>query len=115
MGVDLALSPIDNACATMASLGFLCFNRLDTDRDYRLQDAVRAIAKTDGTNGQIWGTYQDDGLDRSGEDAYGEPLMSLPAVKLLAARHDDMSEWNRAVWAFLEAMPPETPVVLYWH
>jgi hypothetical protein len=52
------------------------------------------------------------------QDPYGQPLTWLPAGEL-ATLHDDetvQDNWlNQAAWAYLRQMPPDWPVVLYWH
>jgi hypothetical protein len=58
---------------------------------------------------------EQDGLKQDDKDRYGEPLTfttselldELPAI-------EDISQWNRAVLAFLFSLPPETKIVLYW-
>ncbi len=52
------------------------------------------------------------------EDAFGQPLRWVFADALAELRLlEDVSTvaHNRAVWAYLGALPPDARVVLYWH
>lgn len=61
------------------------------------------------------GHYEDAGLRFDEKDRYGQPLTyttsarirSLPTVA-------EISDWNRAVLAFLLALPIDRRIVLYW-
>lgn len=62
-----------------------------------------------------------DGNTEYGEmrtDKYGEPLLTIPARALYAAyrEHVGITEdaYNRAIWAFLGALPPATRIALHW-
>jgi hypothetical protein len=49
---------------------------------------------------------------------YGDRLMWTTPRRLLTLKdHEAVQDnWrNRAVWSYLASMPPEWPVVLYWH
>lgn len=49
---------------------------------------------------------------------YGEGLKWTTAKALLTLKdHESVQDnWmNRAVWKYLEQMPPDWPIVLYWH
>lgn len=51
-------------------------------------------------------------------DPYGGPLQWVSAGALVSlADHPAVKDvWkNRAAWAYLEQMPADWPVVLYWH
>ena len=51
-------------------------------------------------------------------DAYGTPLHYALAGSLAQLRREpavDGSPTNRAIWAYLAALPPMTKVALYWH
>ncbi len=61
------------------------------------------------------GHYEDDGLRFDENDRYGQPLTFTTPEELESLRHlEDIAQWNRAVLAFLLALPPETRIVLYW-
>ncbi|KXK08790.1 MAG: hypothetical protein UZ21_OP11001000345 [Microgenomates bacterium OLB22] len=65
---------------------------------------------------RLWvGVYTDEGLQMTREDAYGEELMWLYAHELLATLSLCVrNRWNKAIMAFIKAIPPETPIILYW-
>lgn len=51
-------------------------------------------------------------------DPYGEKMRYMtPEVLLLVKDHEAVTDnWrNRAVWDYLAKMPPNWPIVLYWH
>lgn len=51
------------------------------------------------------------------EDSYGDRVKSVLAADLVAKIKPD-AEWtprNRAIWAYLGALPEGTRIVLYWH
>lgn len=52
------------------------------------------------------------------ESPYGERLKFTTAGDLLALKdHDAVQDnfLNRAVWKYLAEMPPDWPIILYWH
>lgn len=51
------------------------------------------------------------------EDAFNEPLTWCTAEQLYALRtpSDGEHSWSHAIMAFIRALPPSTPIVLYWH
>lgn len=66
-------------------------------------------------NGIKVGHYEDDGLKFDEKDRYGQPLTFTTPEQLESLRHvEDIAEWNRAVIAFLLALPAGTRIVLYW-
>lgn len=48
-------------------------------------------------------------------DAFGRPLTFVTAEQLRALRVEGTSPWNRALKSLIDALPPATPIVLYWH
>src|SRR5262249_4552960 len=61
------------------------------------------------------GAYEDDGLQFTDRDRGGHPLTftTPPDLRSLSIPLD-LSPWNRAVLAFLLALPDEARIVLYW-
>lgn len=57
--------------------------------------------------------YHDEGLKEETTDCYGQPLTYVLAGELAAVKHG-RTRWEPA-WAYLRALPPRTPVVLWWH
>jgi hypothetical protein len=61
------------------------------------------------------GHYEEDGLRYEATDRHGEPLTFTTPAELRSLRvPDEISPWNRAVLAFLLALPPDARVILYW-
>jgi hypothetical protein len=61
------------------------------------------------------GHYEEDGLKFTETDRYGHALTFTTPEQLQALRNvEDVTEWNRAVLAFLLALPSDTRIVLYW-
>ncbi len=61
------------------------------------------------------GVYQDTGLAFTDADRSGRPLTFTTPADLARLRvPDDVAPWNRAVLAFLMALPPDTRIVLFW-
>lgn len=96
-----------------ASEPILCSERHRIDwRDYELFDRIRADAVPLGL-GAYW--YDVDGLEEILVDPYGSPLTYLAAGTL--ARHlkdAPLKGFDAATRAYVEHLPPETKVVLYW-
>jgi hypothetical protein len=66
-------------------------------------------------NGMKVGHYEDDGLKFHEKDRYGQPLTYTTPERLQSLRNlEDIGDWNRAVLAFVLALPPGTRIVLYW-
>lgn len=89
------------------------------DRDPRLlslfsKDAQPCLVRPLPTGVKV-GHYEDDGLKFDEKDRYGQPLTFTTPEQLEPLRHvEDIAEWNRAVLAFLLALPPGTRIVLFW-
>ena len=89
------------------------------DRDPRLlsllsNDAVPCLVQPLPVGLKV-GHYEDDGLKFDEKDRYGQALTFTTPMQLQALREvKEISEWNRAVLAFLLVLPPDTKIVLYW-
>jgi hypothetical protein len=92
---------------------------LRLDRDGRLlaqlaSDAEPCLVQA-LTPGLKVGHYEDDGLRWEEVDRQGKLLTFTTPADLRRLRvPDDLSQWNRAVLAFLLALPPDSRIVLYW-
>jgi hypothetical protein len=61
------------------------------------------------------GVYEDEGLAWRETDRQGQPLTFTTPGDLRQLRlPDDLNPWNRAVLAFLLALPAESRVILFW-
>jgi len=121
MGLDLILVPIRYDRINW----WLATNRLDTDRDYNLYEQIAEHGRTtpikrlpaprplpEKTHFE-W--YEDEGLKIRKDDPYGSPLTMLTAGELAQADTSQSSAWNKAVWEMIRNLPPDTPIVLWWH
>jgi hypothetical protein len=83
------------------------FTQLAPDSDSRLVQPLPADLKV--------GHYEDEGLRWDMTDRQGHPLTFTTPAELRRLRvPDDLAPWNRAVLAFLLALPPDARIVLYW-
>ena len=66
-------------------------------------------------DGLTVGSYEDEGLRYIDADRNGHHLtFTTPADLRRLVVPDDAAPWNRAVLAFLLALPPDTRLVLLW-
>jgi hypothetical protein len=98
---------------------FLATAGLRFDKDEALFAQLAADASpclvTSMASGLKLGHCEDEGLKWSETDRYGNPLTCTTSVDLKRLRVPaDVAPWNRAVLAFLLALPPEARIVLYW-
>ncbi|MGD2065618.1 MAG: hypothetical protein PVI43_00430 [Candidatus Bathyarchaeota archaeon] len=113
MGVSLTL--VVNAFVKDDNLP-LAYERLLTDRDYDMQDSIRNCGVVEFRQGRKLHWYDDEGLEDTDKDNYGDRLTSTRA-KLIA---DAMAKYklspkNRAVMEYMKALPPDTEIFLWWH
>lgn len=120
MGIDLRLLPFD-------AEGEINFSHtvLSCSRRYELFDLIGEIENQVGSNvPDHFSTFvsRKDNLDSHYDDTqdtpYGEPLKYIPAKALKPfAAHDAVKDnWrNRAIWAYLNCLPDDTKVALFWH
>lgn len=92
---------------------------LRLDRDPRLlsllsKEAVPCLVQPLPAGLKV-GHYEDDGLKFAEKDRYDQELTFTTPEQLQGVREiEEISEWNRAVLAFLFALPPDTKIVLFW-
>jgi hypothetical protein len=89
------------------------FDRLRLDfQNYEAFDRLKAeaVPLNDGVD---W--YEYEGLRHRATDDYDQPITYLAAHTL--ARHlaaEPLVGWDQAVLNFLQTLPPDTKVVLWW-
>ena len=89
------------------------------ERDFGLfsrlsKDAVPCLVHPVSPDLKV-GCYDDEGLVYRQIDRQGEPLTWItPAELAKLTVPDEVSPWNRAVLAFLTALPHDARIVLYW-
>ena len=99
----------------------LACTSLDLTRHYALFEQLPGYNRDDKLN--LDGTvvdfdvevYEDRGIKPRRTDSYGAPLRWVAAGELAKVKTDETSPWNKAVFAFIQALPPETEIVIYWH
>jgi hypothetical protein len=61
------------------------------------------------------GIYEERGLTYTDVDRYGHPLTFTTPMNLRRFRiPEEIEPWNRAILAFLLALPADARIVLYW-
>jgi len=53
--------------------------------------------------------------EKTRTDAYGCELTFLYANELRELQVEDGDFWNKAIMAFINALPGNTPIILFWH
>ena len=92
---------------------------LRADRDPRLlsvfsTEAVPCIVQP-LPEGLKVGHYEDGGIRFDDKDRHGRPLTFTTPQQLKTLRDiEEINEWNRAIVAFLLALPADTKIILYW-
>jgi len=126
MGVDLTVCPVrwDN------THWWLLHERISFDRNYELfaqmgltgvedeagNDIVAVMEDSPVPEGKRVEVYGDEGIEVCTTTPYGDPLTFVRAKEFRKVKTDKtIGKWNLAVIRFLRALPPETPVVLWWH
>lgn len=122
MGLDLTLLPLRGP-QEMGDTSVLCHDRLTFERDYEIFGQL-----TDCDEGnkptiialpippQMWiKTYEDGGIERRRNDKYGTALTFVYSQQLKVLRvGEDAAPKNRAIKAFVDALPDDTPIILLW-
>lgn len=114
MGINLAISAAPYETN-------LAYSRLDFQgRFYGLWDAIHDLAID--SEPIMW--YGDDGLETCDRNPYGDPIQKILAKDLVRAIHTYRTEthpdsswgpWDLAIVAFVEALPENTFVYLWFH
>lgn len=118
MGSDLSLLPLRGPDQLVrVSVG--CLDRLSFDRDYEIFGQLidsfgdKPTIQVNSIPPQMW--VEGAGIARTRVDGYGNKLTFVYAQQLKRLLvPSDASPWNRAIMAFIEALPDDTPIILYW-
>lgn len=119
MGVDLALLPFDFESDRFS----FSHTVLNTERRKDLWEEIARLeskAVPDGFNSYVSRNddYEESHYGETLETPYGDRLTYVLASDLLAFwDHPGVKdeEKNRAVWAYLNCLNPQTKVALFWH
>jgi hypothetical protein len=112
MGVDVAFYPVDFG---EDETGFSSFSLLGLERRRELWEPLTNVPSYPCKS--LTGHIGDEFGDRK-EDCYGTSLRYAFAADLMALNdHKSVQDnpKNRAVWAYLAALPSEAKVVIWWH
>lgn len=116
MGVDLRLLPFDCDQGEFAYSHTL----MEVGRNYDLHDKIRRLRSMPVPKGfTSFCARGKDGEPTYGvtlKTPYGEPLEYVLAGELSTIKLPvDTRHGPRAVWAYLNELPPQTKIALYWH
>lgn len=125
MGLSLNIFPVVGA--PMGAPGaerFYCFERLNFQDDSEFFDQITrrydctrkpaVITRHPIPNGSKIVIYEEEGIVETCGDMYGDELTFVYAKELKALKVSDTTEWNRAVMAFVRALPDDTIIFLMW-
>ncbi len=124
MGVDLTMLPLDCDREADEHGPALQFSRsvLGVERRRELWPLIEKLEQDEVSSSfsSFMGTGQDGehGYGNTTETPYGNPLKWARAgdlAKLATNQAVTNDAKNRAVWAYLSALEPDTKVALYWH
>lgn len=109
-----------------------CYSRLEFHQDYRIFGQLTSLWRNDHRTdipkkpairprpvpeGAEVFTYEENGLHKRRNCPSGNtPLTYVTARQLKQLRIPrDASPWNKAIKAFVDTLPPNTPIILWWH
>ncbi len=116
MGMDLQVlaSHFRELRGELLPTAALRFDR-DAELFAQLMPDSRPLLVHDMPPGLAVGIQEDDGIKYVTTDRYGKGLTFTTGRDLRLLRvPGEVDHWNRAVLAFLLALPLETRIVLYW-
>ena len=116
MGIDLKVL-VSNVRERRGEMLPTAVLRLDRDAGLfeRLTPAADPCLVRPLPAGLTVGVREDDGLRYTDADRSGNRLTyTTPAGLRRLAVPDDLADWNRAVLAFLFALPADARIVLFW-
>lgn len=116
MGVDLTLLP------TLSEESSVAHTQINLERRRELWDPICALPTRSFAGGLRCYLALNESGDRSYgtllQDPYGEGIKYVRAGDLCKLKdHEGVQDnpLNRGAWAFLEHLPPDWRVGLYWH
>lgn len=124
MSVELILYPLRGP-SVLNNTKVLCFDRLGFDQDYRIFGQLKDISGGKDNKPviqpkpipvQMWvQMYEDEGIDETREDRYGDELTFVYAQQLKKLEvPEDADPKNKAIKAFIDELPNDTPIILQW-
>ena len=114
MGIDLTIVIEEFKPSFSKDMGYvLGHNTLSISRDYDLFRGINALTLCE-LDIPLY-QYDDEGLRKIEECAYGAPLQYVTAGSLSRILVKSENQWDWGVGMFLDTIKPETRIVLYWH
>lgn len=114
MGIDLTIIIEGYDPLFSKSMGHVLGNNtLEISRDYDLFDKINALDLRE--LGLALYQYDDEGLRKIKECAYGAPLQYVTASSLSRVLVKSSNQWDRGIGMFLDTIRSQTRIVLYWH
>ncbi len=129
MGLSLTVLPLKDH-KELFSDSVPCYDRISFDRDYKIfaqfvdcgaqfvdcGETEKPTIKTSIIPPLLSvGTYEDEGLTWTRVDNYGEQLTYVYAQQFKGlVLTDKTSPKNKAILAFIAALPVDTPIILLW-
>lgn len=123
MSVDLAIFPLKNR-DQLSEKDVCIYNCLRFETDYSINCQIHEI---DGYENKpvirpkkiplkmLVHIYEDEGIFSTREDCYGDELTFAYAKEFRKVKFSNhTSPFNRAIKAFIDALPDDTPIILYW-
>lgn len=118
MSYDLSLiiEPINQINYVNDSTSLLGYNRLKLDWwDEEIFNYLNEMCPIFERSVSM---YQDEGLINTNVDKYGNHLKYITAHLLsilLMNKYNKLTPWTRAVFYFINELPAETRIVIYWY
>lgn len=130
MGTFLALLPLRKKEDLKESC-VSCYERIEFDQDYRIFGQLHDLSEYRDSDPKIpqkpnikakpipldlWiNYYEDEGLNKTREDKWGDELTFVFAEQLKHLNVRGASAKNKAIKAFIKLLPNDIPFILYWH
>ena len=129
MSTDLTIFPLKRGPRALGEDSVLVVNRLDFDQDYRIFGQLIETGYEDKDvpenptiiplplPPQLWvEIYGEEGIRRARGNPFGGQLVFVYAQQMKRlVIPENTSPWNKAIKAFIDALPDEIPIILYLH
>ncbi len=130
MGLDLTILPL-NRCESITASMIFARDSIQFVRDYRIFGQIADIhGKSKFPEGELEvivrplalpektevGLYEEEGLTFTSTDNYEDKLTYALAQEMRKLKlTEDSSPWNKAILAYINALPVDVPIILKWH
>jgi hypothetical protein len=121
MGLNLTLLPLWGP-EDLNRTNVLCRNRLSFDTDYEVflqlngfDGKTKPTIKVNPIPAALWiETYEEEGIRKRRTDKLGEEITFVYAEQLKTLNVSNSSPLNKAIVAFLQHLPNNTPILILW-